>query len=717
MTVVALTGSSETAKKIQAGRGLNRLRFEGGGCNWSYVDDGYTPEELKRIAARLTYSVCGFGAHKCTSLHGIAASGKTIDALLGMIHEEMNGWRVADPREAKDDKVLSPLMVHKAQTLVDIVAQAKKTAGVTVVREGGRADGAYGEHSEAVKPVILKIRPESTVRVDWDGKGLTDVRLATTEFFMPILVGMELPTSSPTSASASSRTATTLATSLWTRDDRKLQLAHHAGRHAQGERRHRLGPWSGGVRGLGHRGIGQHGGRGNHRHLEHLHPAAERPAPGLLAAAAEDGAMHDSRAPARTSPSTSREGPPGTDRRAGRLRAPRRRAHGVLPEHQVPPPPRALLHGRLVLAVPDAGRRVAQPLHLPDPGAGRDAPAAAERLSQRSGGRVRQHRLALSARARPPLDVCRRPGGGQGHGQGGAASGGAGAPPRHAAALPHPPERLEVEATSSEVAPDLAAARALAVADVRPLVLEQEDRPADGWCSRLPRSTESRTPRRLPRGRRPPGHQRARPLRRRAGAGPGGGAARPGGPRILLIKSRAVLFALRGHASVLPFENNDIPGVSLRPGGERPPPPSPVPRWETPRRWWVGSQLVALQRALERGGRVPRWCSTCAPCSAAGPVRAGDPLGAHGRTWVQALPSALATVRRSGWIATRLVVSLRRGGDHLALGRRVVDGVRERREPAVAAHLGQQRRRHLGGGRRCSPRNGPAGDRRRAARR
>ncbi len=45
-----------------------------------------------------------------------------------MIHEEMNGWRVADPREATDDKVVSPLMVHKAQTLVDIVAQAKKTA-------------------------------------------------------------------------------------------------------------------------------------------------------------------------------------------------------------------------------------------------------------------------------------------------------------------------------------------------------------------------------------------------------------------------------------------------------------------------------------------------------------------------------------------------------------------------------------------------------------
>ena len=225
VTVVAVTGSSETASKIQEGRGLNRLRFEGGGCNWSYVDDGYSPEDLKKIAVRLAYSVCGFGAHKCTSLHGIAASGRTLDALLRLINEEMNSWRVADPREATDDKVLSPLMVHKAQTLVDIVAEAKKTSGVTVIREGGRADGAYGEQSEAVKPVILKIRPDSVVRVNWDGKGVQEVRLATTEFFMPILVGMELPDFASYVRFCLFENSHDLATSVWTRDDRKVQLA------------------------------------------------------------------------------------------------------------------------------------------------------------------------------------------------------------------------------------------------------------------------------------------------------------------------------------------------------------------------------------------------------------------------------------------------------------------------------------------------------------
>ncbi len=283
VTVVAVTGSSETASKIQQGRGLNRLRFEGGGCNWSFVDDGYSPEDLKKIAVRLTYSVCGFGAHKCTSLHGVAASSRTLDTLLGLINEEMGTWRVADPREATDDKVLSPLMVHKAQTLVDIVAEAKKTPGVTVVREGGRADGAYGEHSEAVKPVLLKIRPDSTVKVNWDGKGMQDVRLATTEFFMPILVGMELPDFASYVRFCLFENSHDLSTSIWTRDDRKLQLgAAHPGRDAEGERRHRLGARVGGVRRLGHRRLREHGRRRGDGHPQHLHPAAEGPAPGLL---------------------------------------------------------------------------------------------------------------------------------------------------------------------------------------------------------------------------------------------------------------------------------------------------------------------------------------------------------------------------------------------------------------------------------------------------
>src|SRR5438132_1587652 len=68
--VVAVTGSSETARAISAGRGLLRTRFEGGGCNWAWVDDGYADDELHKIAARLTYAKLGLSSHKCTGRQG-----------------------------------------------------------------------------------------------------------------------------------------------------------------------------------------------------------------------------------------------------------------------------------------------------------------------------------------------------------------------------------------------------------------------------------------------------------------------------------------------------------------------------------------------------------------------------------------------------------------------------------------------------------------------
>src|ERR1700682_1931010 len=78
VAVVAVTGSSETARSISQGRGLARTRFEGGGCNWSYVDDGYSDDELQKIAKRLTYSKLGLSSHKCTGLQGVTGTRATL---------------------------------------------------------------------------------------------------------------------------------------------------------------------------------------------------------------------------------------------------------------------------------------------------------------------------------------------------------------------------------------------------------------------------------------------------------------------------------------------------------------------------------------------------------------------------------------------------------------------------------------------------------------
>ena len=224
VAVVAVTGSSETARSISAGRGLARTRFEGGGCNWSWVDDGYGDEDLNKIAVRLTYAKLGLSSHKCTGLHGVSATRATLDRLVPLIAAEMDRWTAADPRGDAHDKTLGPMMVHKAQTALDVVAQAK-AAGLKVVREGGRAPGDYGKHAEAVKPALIDgVTPHTTLTHDWDGKGVREYRIATTELFMPILVAMPLQFDEFINFSLFDNPHD-LATSLWTRDDRKLTRA------------------------------------------------------------------------------------------------------------------------------------------------------------------------------------------------------------------------------------------------------------------------------------------------------------------------------------------------------------------------------------------------------------------------------------------------------------------------------------------------------------
>jgi acyl-CoA reductase-like NAD-dependent aldehyde dehydrogenase len=223
--VVAVTGSSETARVISEGRGLNRTRFEGGGCNWSWVDDGYNDEELNRIAVRLTYAKLGLSSHKCTGLHGVSATRATLDRLVPMIAAEMDRWNCADPRKADaGDKTLGPIMVHKAQTALDLVTQAK-AAGLKVVREGGRAPGEWGQYAEALKPALIDgVTPQTTLKHDWDGKGVREYKIATTELFMPVLVAMARTWDEFVQFSLFENPHD-LATSIWTRDDKKLWKA------------------------------------------------------------------------------------------------------------------------------------------------------------------------------------------------------------------------------------------------------------------------------------------------------------------------------------------------------------------------------------------------------------------------------------------------------------------------------------------------------------
>ncbi len=227
VAVVSVTGSAETAKTMQAQRGVRPVRFEGGGCNWAWIDDGYSDAELDRIAARLAYAKLGLGSHKCTALHGIAASAATLDRIEPCIVSYMTEWKAADPRAVapSETKVIGPMMVHRASTVTSVCEGARK-AGVRVLLGGGKSSGDdYSDHAEVATPVVLgRVRPETRVAVDWDGTERT-IALATTEFFMPILVTMETATFDDFVHFSLDVNPHDLATSLWTRDDAKLGRA------------------------------------------------------------------------------------------------------------------------------------------------------------------------------------------------------------------------------------------------------------------------------------------------------------------------------------------------------------------------------------------------------------------------------------------------------------------------------------------------------------
>ncbi len=225
IAVVSVTGSEATAEYMTKIRGLRPTKFEGGGCNWSWIDDGFSDEELKKIAIRLTYSKLGFSSHKCTTLHGIAASKEVMSKILPMISKEMDEWKIENPAYDENAvKVVGPCMVHKAQTAQDIQDAAEK-AGFKIFRKGGKIDqNEYGKNAEVIAPIIIsEVKPGKKINVDWDGKGMISIDITSTEFFMPILVAQNVNSYDEFLDFCVFVNSHDLAVSIWTRNDRIIQ--------------------------------------------------------------------------------------------------------------------------------------------------------------------------------------------------------------------------------------------------------------------------------------------------------------------------------------------------------------------------------------------------------------------------------------------------------------------------------------------------------------
>jgi sarcosine oxidase subunit alpha len=120
---------------------------------------------------------------------------------------------------------------------------------------------------------------------------------------------------------------------------------------------------------------------------------------------------------------------------------------------------------------------------------------------------------------------------------------------------------------------------------------------------------------------------------------------RPEGPRLLLVSAPRFLFVLGGHAPLLPFENNDLPGVfSGRAVSDLVRRRRILPA-EAPAVVGHGAELPALVKLLEEAGARPALVLDSSPVPAPGSV-SGRLLKAHGRARVQAVTAEVAGRKR-----------------------------------------------------------------------
>ncbi len=208
-------------------------------------------------------------------------------------------------------------------------------------------------------------------------------------------------------------------------------------------------------------------------------------------------------------------------------------------------------------------------------------------------------------------------------------------------AAPHPPppaERLSVEvAVVGAGASGLAAAEVLAANGLSPLLLEQEDRVGGRWMLGAPEDGTTAVP----------GVAQGMQLRLdtsvlglyddELGRVLLAVQHDAEGPRVLLVQARDILFALGGHASLVPFENNDIPGVFSGRAASDLLRRRRLLIGDAPVILGEGPQLLPLARLFHSEGAAPALLLHTGTGEApAGTVR-GAPVRAHGRTWVHGL--------------------------------------------------------------------------------
>ena len=231
--------------------------------------------------------------------------------------------------------------------------------------------------------------------------------------------------------------------------------------------------------------------------------------------------------------------------------------------------------------------------------------------------------------------------------------------PDSAPPLPRPAERLSVDvAVVGAGAAGLSAAGVLVAGGLAPLLLEQEDRVGGRRVLDAPEDDGGVTPAAVAGAQLRLGTAVLGLYDDELGQVLLAVQRDPEGPRVLLVSARTILFAMGGHASTLPFENNDIPGVFSGRAASDLLRRRRLLVGDAPALVGEGAQLGALARLFQAEGAAPRLVLHTGSGTAPQGTLSGTPVRVHGRTWVHGLSYREAGGRERRIDCDAVVVSL-----------------------------------------------------------
>jgi len=157
VSMITLTGSTETGKHIARMSEMKKLHLELGGKGAAVVADD---ADIALASKKILEGALKFSGQRCDAISRVLVFESVHDELLSHIMKDLVHWKLGDPR--KEGITMGPLINEAAATRVQSLVDDALAKGATLV-QGGKHHGAYFEPTVLDNvPLDAKIAWEET---------------------------------------------------------------------------------------------------------------------------------------------------------------------------------------------------------------------------------------------------------------------------------------------------------------------------------------------------------------------------------------------------------------------------------------------------------------------------------------------------------------------------------------------------------------------------